>query len=184
MSFYGLANPMIARCRDRPEGPEYTDGSGFGKAVRVEITPNYVDTGEYGDVNDLDQKKEFAYADITLGINRIPEDGESIVLGYTQDGQEIQSSDMDESEYIGLGLLKRESVGNQKFFMALWLHKVKLWEDSDSQETKGESIDYVTPTLSGRAEPDSAGQWRSNRRFETRSEAISWLESKAGMEGG
>lgn len=181
--FYGLMKPMVARYRDGPDGPEYSEGSAFGKAVRVEITPAYIDTSEYGDINDLDQKQEFAYADITLGINTVPEDSGSIVLGYSRDGQEIHSSELDESGYIGLGLLKKESISGKKYFMALWLRKVKLWEDSDSQETKGEGIDYVAPALVGKAEPDSDGEWRTKRRFETQSEAISWLQEKAGMEG-
>ena len=176
MAYIGLAYPIIARKRD---GPEYYDRILTGKAVEAEITPNYIDTSGYTDINDLGQKKEFAYADIKLTTSDLPDTARAIALGES-DGV---SRDRDESEIIGLGLMRTRIVNDRVTYEAIWLHQAKLWEASGTSGTRGETVDFQTPALEGIAEPDENGEWRTTKQFDTRNEALSWLKEKAGMEG-
>ena len=176
MAYIGLAYPLIARKRD---GPEYLDGVLAGKAIEAEITPNYINSSEYTDVNDLGQKKEFAYADVKLTTSDLQENARTLILGESAG----VSGDRDEAETIGLGLAKMRIVDDQVTFEAIWLHQVKMWEASGTSSTRGENLAFQTPTLEGYAEPDENGEWRTTKQFATKNEAISWLKAKAGMKG-
>lgn len=176
MAYIGLAYPIMARKRD---GPEYYDGILVGKAVEAEITPNYIDASGYTDINDLGQKKEFAYADIALTTSDLPDAVRDLTLGE-KDGI---SGDRNETGTIGLGLMRTRIVDDQVTYEAIWLHQAKLWEKSGTSSTKGETVNFQTPALEGIAEPDENGEWRTTKQFGTKNEAISWLREKAGMEG-
>lgn len=176
MAYIGLAYPLVARKRD---GPEYFDGMLAGKAVEAEITPNYIDSSEYTDVNELGQKKEFAYADVKLTTSNLSDAARGLILGEKAG----VSGDRDKSEAIGLGLVKMQIVDDSIIYEAIWLHQVKLWDSSMASSTRGENIDFRTPSLEGYAEPDENGEWQTTKQFGTKNETISWLRERAGMKG-
>lgn len=176
MAYIGLAYPVTAKKRD---GPEYYDGVLSGKAVEVEVTPNYIDSSEYADANELGRKKEFSYADVRLNTSDLPDAARTLTMGENRG----VSTDRDESGTLGLGLMKTRLVDDQITYEAIWLHQVKLWEASGTSSTRGETVDFQTPFLEGYAEPDENGEWRTIKQFGTKNEAISWLRERAGMKG-
>ena len=179
MAYIGLACPVMAKYQQ--DISKYTNGFRFGKAIKIEISPEYEDVSDYNDINDTDDAEIFAYADVILGTSEIPNEAENNVFGHENVGDEIIYRDTDMSNYVGIGIRTREVINGITKYVALWLYKVKFKEEGQSHDTKGESIDYVTPSISGKAYPKEDGKWKIKKLFDTVNEADSWLNEMAGI---
>lgn len=180
MAYLGLVYPVIARYTEDEDGnPVYSGGVVVGKAIKAEINPVYEDITEYSDMNELDYEQEFSYAEITLNTTDIPDDAEGF-LGHDDTGE---YSDLDYSRNVGIGLARREVLDGEVSYSTIWLYKAKLWEGDHSAETRGEDLNYNTPSVTGRAFPAANGRWKKVKKFGTKSEALDWLQEMAGMKG-
>lgn len=182
MAYIGLARPVIATYHTEGGKTSYSGGIRFGKAVRIEITPTYEDVSDYGDINDDDEERECTGAEVTLGTSMIPEAAENAVNGHTLVENEVLSNCKDRASPLGIGVRTRESIDGQTKYVAIWLHNVKMTEEGQSHETRGDSITYTTPSVKGTARPDENGDWRTKKTFGTKEEADAWLDGKAGIE--
>ena len=70
------------------------------------------------------------------------------------------------------------SRNNITAYRAIFLNQVKFGEPSDENQTKGESVEFQTPTISGQMMMDDLGNWKQEHTFETEAEAIAWLDEK------
>lgn len=179
MAYVGLARPVVARYTGVNN---YEEAFIFGKAVKIEVNVNYEDTGDYKDINDTEEEQVFKDADIKLSVTNIESSEENILFGHLLQGDEVISSDSDKSNYIGLGWISVIKTGGQRRYAAIWLTKVKLYEEGQNHETKGDSIEYIVPEASGKVYTDDDGTWRRKRSFGTKKEAEEWLNQIAGLE--
>lgn len=182
MAYIGLARPIIAVYRQTGGKASYSGGIRFGKAIKIEISPQYEDASEYGDINDTDEKQVFSCADVSLNTDEIPEEAEPVMFGHNAAANEIISSEDDCPGYVGLGVRVRKIKGGQIKYIGIWLHKTMFTEDAQTYDTKDESVKYGTPTIKGKAVPDVEGNWRTKKTFDTAKEADSWINELAGIE--
>lgn len=182
MAYLGLKKPVIAYFREENNKASYTNGIQFAKAIEVEISPEYEDTGEYSGMNDLEYEKEFLYADITLGITTILPEAEQMLFGHAINDSETRSNAKDQANYVGFGFTSQERINGVTKYVAFWVCKAKFYEESQNHETRGESIGYHTPKITGRALPTENGDWRIKKIFETEKQAIEWLKQTAGIQ--
>lgn len=89
--------------------------------------------------------------------------------------EEITMNADDESSYVGTGWVTVEKIDGVKFFTANILVKVKYSEPSEEYATKGDSIEYKTPSISGRALKDDDGTWKKIKQFDTEKEALDYI---------
>lgn len=182
MAYIGFARPVIAVYREKDGKASYSGGIRFGKAIKIEIDPQYEDVSDYGDINDTDEEQEIAYADISLNTDEIPETAETMMFGHEAVSGEVISDEKDRSRYVGVGARVRSVRRGQIKYIGIWLHKAIFTEGSQSHDTKGDSISYQTPTTKGKAIPDIEGKWRTKKTFDTAKEADSWIDEIAGIE--
>lgn len=179
MAYLGLSKIVAAIYDEKTNS--YKDGFRFGKAMKADVSPNYEDVTDYNDLNDLGDEQVFTHADIELGTSYTAIEEEQRAFGHTSKNGEIVSCDTDLSNYVGVGITTKEVIGGVKRYIAIWFHKVKLYESGKTYNTKGESIEYTTPTTKGKAIPCENGEWRTKRIFETEEQADSWLNTLAGI---
>lgn len=176
MAYFGLSKPWIAKYN--PETDRYTDGFKCGKAISTSITPNYNETSLYADNQQTENVTEFKNASISLGVDRMPIQAASIVFGHTvsADG-EVVSKTGDSANYVGYGFVTAEMQDGIQKYQACLIRKVKFKESEESYDTKGDSIVFKTPTLSGTAMGTSKTDWRKKSPyFETEEDADGWLQ--------
>jgi hypothetical protein len=60
-----------------------------------------------------------------------------------------------------------------------FLYKVKFSEPSASENTKGESVEFSTPEVSGiiSALGDTEGTWSESKTFSAKADALAYLKS-------
>ena len=178
MANYGLARPYIGKL-DVATGT-YSNGFRCGKAVNTDITPNYNEGSLFGDNQLQEYVKEFKDADVNLGVTELPLKSADTVFGHTvnQEKKSITYKASDDSNYVGYGIYANEMVNGVKSYVGVFLPKVKFTEAAESYSTKGDAIEFKTPTLAGKAYALENGVWKERQIFETEEEVQAWLEGK------
>lgn len=184
MAYVGLAKPVIAKLDESGASPRYTNGFVCGKAIAIDIDPQYAEGSLYGDNATAEYDKEFTQANVTLNTTTLPVESASTMFGHEvkEETKEVISKTSDSPNYVGTGIYVSERVNGKRTFVGIWMHKVKYSEGKSSYKTKGSSIEYQTPSISGQAVGLDSGEWKETKTFDTKEEAESWLFEKAGIQ--
>lgn len=178
MANFGLSKPWIAKL-DAATGT-YSGGFKCGMAVNTSISPSYNEASMFADNQEREHVKEFKNAAVSLGTDRLPVQASKTVFGHTvnADGEE-NNNVSDEPNYVGYGFVTCEKLDGKTKYRACILLKVLFSEGEESYETKGESIVFKAPTISGIAMADSNGNWRrKSPYFNTEEEADLWIQKQ------
>lgn len=181
MAYIGLAVPVIAKWN---EDGTYSDGFRCGKAVETNITPQYAEGSLFGDNTKAEYDKEFKYADITMGITSLPIEAHKVMFGHevVEEGSgTITFKATDEAGHVGYGFYVTEKVNGKRRYVACWLPKCKFSEGADVYKTKGDNVEYQTPSVSGQAFALDDEVWKIIEICETKEAAIAWINGKAGI---
>lgn len=181
MANFGLSKPWIAKYN--PETNTYSGAFKCGKAVNTSVTPNYNETPFYADNEQTENVVEFKNGTLTLGVDRMPIQAPKVMFGHnvSEDGEEVSKTD-DSASYCGYGFITAEMLDGVKKFRSCVLHKVQFKEGEEAYETKGDSIVFKNPSLSGAIMSNAEGEWRTKSPyFDTEAEADNWIQIKLGV---
>lgn len=183
MAYYGLSKPVIAKRTAGESADTYSQGFICGKAVGTDVTPNYSEATLYGDNELAEYAKQFTNADVTLTVTTLPAEAASVIFGHEVDAEtnEVTFAAGDEANSVGYGFYATESVNGVTSCVACWLPNVKFTEAAESYTTKGESIEFKTPSMEGKAGVNAEGIWKLKKTFSTEAEALAWLKTKANI---
>ena len=177
MAYVGLRKPIIAQLKS--DGT-YDDPFAFGKAIGLQVTPNYAEGSLYADDGQAEYDKEFSYAEVTLNTSTIPIVAHEKMFGHTVTEKNVKFNRDDQNNDVGLGWISVEKVNSIRSFIGNFLDKVKFSEPSEDYATRGESIEYKTPSITGRASAVDGGDWKETETFATEAEAKNWIYGKFG----
>lgn len=179
MAYLGMRKPIMAPWLGNKT---YGDPFAFGKAIGIQVTPNYAEGSLNADDEQSEYDKEFNYADVTLNTSTIPMAAYKIMFGHTVDEEKknVRFNKDDQAAYAGTGWIASEVVDGKKYFTGNILYKAKYSEPADDHSTKGDSIEYKTPSISGRASTDEDGDWKETQQFGTVTEALNWIYEQFG----
>jgi len=185
MAYFGLSKPIIA-----PWTADNTYAAGqifqCGKLTATNVTPNSKEGSLYADNVLAEYVKEFTDADITATIDSLPVVAATILFGHTATGTgsnpTVTHKAGDSSPFVGYGFVVDKIESNVKKYQACVLCKVKFTEGAQDYTTKGDSISFGTPTLSGKAvAQESDGVWKIvSPNFTTAAEAYNWILTQFG----
>lgn len=191
MAVIGLKMPVFAKIGTQGGGarPTYSDGAVVAKAVSADLTINVASAVLYADDAEDERDDSFIGGNLSFGINDITYDIEELMFGSTvaADGEnkgEITDAADDMSVEGGFGYYRVKKVGGVKKFEGVWLLRTQFRKLDESTATKGESISFQTPTLSGnimRVDGYKNGAWRERKTFDTEADAIAYIKGKAGI---
>lgn len=190
MAFTGLQYAVVAAITAETEGSAVTYGTGkvLGRMISANISWTRNDNPLYADDAIAENDNGVTGGTIELNIDDISDEGRVYVLGETEvtvtNGKEYETTDTP-APYVGVGFLRVKRKAGETSYIAEWLHKVQFGMDSEEAQTKGESIEWQTPTLNGKifgVRNDSSlnNHYRRTATFETLAAAKAWLDDKAG----
>lgn len=181
MAFIGLRKPYVAKYNKAQK--TYSDGFRYAHAISVNITPNYTEASLYGDDVQTEYDKEFVNAAVSFGSTHTPIDAASTMFGHTVDGDNVKYKTTDEANYVGLGFIAPEKIDGEKKFVGLVVLCAKFTDPGDDFATKGDQIQYKTPTIDGLAvAADDEGNWKETEKFDTEAEAAAFVCNKLNIE--
>lgn len=184
MAYFGVSKPIIAPWT---ADDTYTAGSIFqcGKLTETSVTPNSKEGSLYADNGLAEYVREFSDADVSATIDSLPVNAATIMFGHTVAGSganpTVTYKAGDSAPFVGYGFVVDKIEGNVKKYKACVLCKVKFTEGAETYTTKGDSISFGTPALSGKAVAQEDGKWKVvSPDFSTAAEAYNWILTQFG----
>lgn len=194
MAHIGMKYPVAAPWT---EGNTYTEGFVVAKAINFTGTPNKNDVELYADDSVAETDKSIKDWGTSLGVDDLSLKVQADLLGHTyveavageggQDGtpESIEVGTDDEPPFFGMGFYKRRKKNSVTSFTAIWLYKVQNSEPTENAETKGDTTNFQTATIEGKAYPvEVNGKMSIGKKavFDTEAKAKAWLNKLAKIE--
>jgi len=185
MAFVGFLNPYIALLADEEE-MIYTDFFMCGEAIRVNVNPNYNEAKLYSNNRLKEYVKVFKDGNISLGTDHLPVEASKVCFGHDviDNDSEIVYKTNDAANYVGVGFFADEIRDGRIRYVATVLYKVKFGEAADEYSTKGENIEFKTPSIEGVIAGVKNNEWKRVKIFDTESDADKWLRGILGGKAG
>lgn len=193
MAQFGLKHLVVA--------PVYTEGTNTitysagavcEHARRAAITYNWDEAKLYGDDGLAEYLKTLTDADVELETTELTPTIavmmglEKVKTAATGTSPAVYTMVADVSQAVGVGYIGVDFINGSKIYTGVWIHKVVFSRNNEERNTKEETVNWGTPTVSGKAHPvylDATGeaQIRDYSEFETETDAIAWVNGKAGI---
>lgn len=156
----------------------------LAKAIQADLSIALNEAKIYADDAVAESDKSFRDGTLTLGVDDLNDTIQKELLGHKigEDG-EIVANGNDNNPYVGVGFVSISKKNGAQKFRAIWLPKTQFAEPSETNQTKGESTSFSTPTMTGTIMLDDDGNWKYENSFATLEEAKTYLNGKAGITG-
>ena len=177
MALIGLNNFWYSKLTEAQDGtPTYDGAKSFGKAVSCSVSITNNSAKLYADDTLAESDSSFQSGTVTLGVDDNREATFADILGHDIDsaGEVTYNSD-DVAPWVGLGRIVVKMVNNVKLYKAMVLYKVKFAEPNEDENTKGETLEFSTPSIEGEIAQLANGDWKVAKTFSSKADAVSYI---------
>ena len=195
MPYIGMRHVVVAKVASHTAGsePTYTAGMVMGKAITGNLTINRNNNPLYADDVISEDDNGITSMDLELGLDDLLEDVQDYIglleKKTTGTGTAAVDTyyDTDAAAYdVGVGYIRVRRKNGVTKYQALWVYDTLFSITSENAQTKGEQIEWQTPTATGRCKAldvDSSGKLKFRKRqlFDTEAAAASYLNGLAGI---
>lgn len=183
MAKIGLSNFRYSKLTESSDGKATYDGAHTpAKAVSCKVSVTNNDATLYADDSLAESDYSFNSATVTIEIDEDDPQtmadllGHKVIAGSDGARSEIVRNSNDTAPYVGLGRVITKVVNGEYKYKVEFLNKVKFSEPSQEDKTKGDKVDFTTTELEGVASSLANGDWSKAKTFNTKKEAITYLE--------
>ena len=177
MASIGLKNFKYAKLNE--DGKTYGEIKTLAGAIESKVTLDLSEASLYANDTLKEQVSLFTSGTLTAGID---DDDDSIfaeLLGKTVDEQTgvVTSNTEDLPIYVGFGHIVSKIVNGEKKYKVEFFPKVKFKPFIPDSKTKGDSLEFTTPSVEATIFENDNGDWEKHSVCDTESEANTLLES-------
>lgn len=168
----------------------YGTGVIMGKAISASLTINRNQNPLYADDGIAEDDNSISSMELELGLDDLSEEIQNtiglvkkVTTGTGTGTVTVYQDTGDAANDVGVGYVRVRQKNGTISAQLVWYQSVKFSINSESSNTKGENIDWQTPTVSGRCKK-LGGMYRYKQNFEGTgavNNAIAALETKAGV---
>ena len=179
MARIGLRNFRYGILTEAQDGtPSYAGALTPGKAITCNVDISNNEATLYADDTLAESDTSFQSGSVTMGIDDDDITTMAKLLGHSVDNETgaMTRTVTDVAPYVGLGRIILKQVGGVYKYKVEFLYKVKFSEPSQTDNTKGETVEFTTPELTGIVSALANGKWSITNTFDTYTEALSYLE--------
>lgn len=179
MALIGLNNFYYSKLTEAQDGtPSYDGAKSFGKAVSCSVSITNNSAKLYADDALAESDTSFQSGTVTLGVDDDREATFADILGHDIDTNgEVTYNSEDVAPWVAIARIVVKMVNNVKVYKAVILYKVKFAEPSEDENTKGESVEFSTPTIEGTIAQLANGDWKTAKTFTTKADALSFIQT-------
>lgn len=178
MAKIGLNNFWYSFLNEALDGtPSYNGAKSIGKAISANVSITNNSAKLYADDALAESDTSFQSGTVTLGVDDDREATFAELLGHevTDEGEIIRNAN-DISPWVGIARIVVKMVNNVRLYKVEILNKVKFSEPSQSDQTKGESVEFSTPEIEGTIATLANGDWSDTKTFSTKEDAIAFIQ--------
>ena len=148
MATIGLDKLFYAEITEDSDGNEtYGVPASLAKAISADLSVELAEATLYADDGASEIVKEFKSGTLSLGVDDIGNDAASVLTGATIDSNNVViSTSEDGGTPVAVGFRAKKANGKYRYF---WLYRVKFGIPATNLTTKGESIEFSTPSIEG-----------------------------------
>ena len=177
MASIGLKNFKYAKLNE--DGKTYGEIKTLAGAIECKVTLDLSEASLYADDTLKEQVSLFKSGTLTAGID---DDNDSVfaeLLGKTVDEETgvVTSNSEDTARYVGFGHIVSKIVNGEKKYKVEFFPKVKFKPFIPDSKTKGDSLEFTTPSVEATIFENDNGDWEKHSVCSTESEANTLLES-------
>ena len=196
MAGFGLKHLVVAPVSaETASSITYGTGSVCEHARHAAITYNWDEAKLYGDDVLAEYIKSLTDADIEIETTELTPAvavtmGMEVVKTAATTGDNptpaVYTMVTDQSDAVGVGYVAVDFINGTKVYTGVWIHKVTFTRNNEERSTKEDTVNWQTPTISGKCWPLALGtngenQIRDFSEFATETAAVAWVNSKAGI---
>ena len=189
MAYIGLKYPVFAPISTETPGsvPTYGQGLVVGKAIEANVSIELSDNPLYADDVIAESDKSFVSGSFTIGVDDISKEVYTTWFGsetQTVDGvEEVVDGAGLPSPVGGFGYYRVRRKNGVRSIRAFWYFKTQWGVPSEEAQTKGEQIEWQTPSVEGviMALDDEKISWRKWADFTSEADAKAWLNELANI---
>lgn len=155
----GLKDVYYAIMNTDPAGgtPTYAAPVRMVGAITANINPNTNSETLYADDGPNEVATTLGAIGLELNVVDVDLDTQAALLGHTVTGGVLKRLASDTPPWVAIGFRSLKSNGNYRY---TWLAKGKFQLPEQNNETKGDQINFQTPTLNGSfVKRDSDDEW-------------------------
>ena len=195
MAFVGMQHVVAAKITAKPDNamPTYSAGMVIGKAIQAELSITRNSNPLYADDVVAEDDNSITAMSVSIGMDDFSEEAQAY-LGLLK---EVTGTGTDDKTYYetsgsadsaGLGYMRVRRKNGITTYQGVWVLDVLFGIESENSQTKGESIEWQTPTVTGKAaahmittvDPNDP-VFRMKKNFATAAACIDWLDEQAGI---
>lgn len=189
MAKIGIKGLTYAPYTSGGAGSAITYGTGVALTdymIRADVSEERSDVKFYADDHQIDAENSMTGMSVSLELSNMTDALDEAFLGHVAGtGSALNVTDA-AAPFVGVGFIRKERFKGTVTYHAYWVYKVQFSKDSDSSQTKGDSVDFQTETITGSAVSvvlTSGGDpiFYSHLRANSESAAQTWLNSMAGI---
>lgn len=195
MAFVGMQHVVAAKITAKPDNamPTYSAGMVIGKAIQAELSITRNSNPLYADDVVAEDDNSITAMSVSIGMDDFSEEAQAY-LGLLK---EVAGSGTDDKTYYetsgsansaGLGYMRVRRKNGITTYQGVWVLDVLFGIESENSQTKGESIEWQTPTVTGQAAAHMITTidtndpiFRMKKNFTTAAACIDWLDEQAGI---
>lgn len=202
MAFIGLKHAVFAPiATETANSITYGQGMVIGKMIKAQVEFKRADGGLYADDALAESDNSIVSGTITMGLDDLSDEAQVMVLGVqanevtggtggtggTGSTGGTEYEDIGEgAPYGGVGYVRVRKKNGALSWVGYWVYKAQFGMASEEAQTKGESIEWQTPSIEGSimgVVNDATGKvkFRKHRTFTTEADAIAWINGLANI---
>ena len=189
MAFVGMMHPVVAKVQNYNPGtaPTYLAGMVMGKAMTGNLTITRNSNPLYGDDGVAEDDNSITAMSLELGLTDLDE-AVQVYMGILEadgetEGQYIETGDS--SPELGVGYIRVRRLNGVTTYQAIWIFRGVFGPTNENSQTKQESIQWQTPTVTGNAMrtqlPGGKNAYRRKFNANTYAAAEAWLNTQANI---
>lgn len=184
MPSFDLRGIRIGKYKNTSGTVTYETPTEVGDAMNANIELKFAEGRLYAEGRLAEYIKLATGGTISIAVKYIKKAAQAMMYGATTDNQKdnVKFSAKDVANYVGVGLYAPDKVDGVTKYTCMWVPKALFGPPSFAYQTKGESIQFNTPTTTGEFLPDdtTAELLLESETVETAEEAVAWIKGKLG----
>lgn len=166
MATIGLDRLYYSAITEDKDGNEtYTSPVKLAKAMTAELSVELAEATLYADDGVAEVVKEFKSGTLKLGIDDIGITTAEILTGAKIDDNKVLISTSDDTSLpVAIGFRAKKANGKYRYF---WLYRVKFGIPETNLTTKGDGIEFATPTIEGMVMRRNKADAKGNHPWKT-----------------
>lgn len=199
MAIKGLSKFVIGKYAFDESVVKYTNPTVVQKMVEYSLTLNQSENNPlYADNAEAENDKgTFQNGELTIGTDDLTQESSKLILGTKENSEVTYATGKTATEQVyddtmnppdlGVGFIEWHQNNGVDKYRAIFLHKVFFNVPEQGATTKGEQVEWQTPTITGTVQRsegvDEKGKhpWMTDAWFESEDEALTYLKFKCGQ---